>query len=388
MGTTETSQTSQGGDDAVSITDDVRGAEYYHGLIPRMDAEPLLKREGDFLLRKTEHSPGMIVLALSCRTENGVKHFMINQDPDGSFYFEHHHEKTIADLIAWHFHKNPIVDSIKRSPSTAFYSTSGDKGIDLQKLGEGAFGEVYLAEYGSGKNKQEVAVKTMRNEATREARLKFMKEARLMRKYNHKHVVKILGVAVHEHPLMLVMEVCPNGSLASYLRKNRGNISQAEKLRFSTEASDGLAYLAKKQCIHRDIAARNCLLGANYEIKIADFGMSDDKVIVHDDTLEKVPVKWLAPETLQDKIYSLKTDVWSYGVLVWEIYAEGAEPYPGLTRLQTRAKIVVQNYRMEMPKDTPKNVAEIVYSCWERDPARRPEMVKIFRMLREIGGEK
>ncbi|KAK6037439.1 hypothetical protein COOONC_25056 [Cooperia oncophora] len=114
------------------------------------------------------------------------------------------------------------------------------------------------------------------------------------------------------------------------------------------------------------------------EIKIADFGMSDDKV----------PVKWLAPETLQDKIYSLKTDVWSYGVLVWEIYADGAEPYPGLTRLQTRAKIVVQNYRMEMPKDTPKSVADIVYSCWEKDPARRPEMSKIFRMLREISGDR
>uniref|UniRef100_A0A1I7WKE8 Pkinase_Tyr domain-containing protein n=1 Tax=Heterorhabditis bacteriophora TaxID=37862 RepID=A0A1I7WKE8_HETBA len=89
--------------------------------------------------------------------------------------------------------------------------------------------------------------------------------------------------------------------------------------------------------------------------------MSDDKVIVHDDTLEKVPVKWLAPETLQDKIYSLKTDVWSYGnntlkwivhgIMIWEIYADGTEPYPGLTRLQTRAKIVVQNYRMEMSKN-------------------------------------
>ncbi|KAK6019148.1 hypothetical protein OSTOST_15225 [Ostertagia ostertagi] len=91
--------------------------------------------------------------------------------------------------------------------------------------------------------------------------------------------------------------------------------------------------------------------------------MSDDKVIVHDDTLEKARFP---------------------RVLVWEIYADGAEPYPGLTRLQTRAKIVVQNYRMEMPKDTPKSVAEIVYSCWEKDPAKRPEMSRIFRMLRDI----
>ncbi|VDM85690.1 unnamed protein product [Strongylus vulgaris] len=191
---------------------------------------------------------------------------------------------------------------------------------------------------------------------------------------------------------MLVMEVCPNGSLVSYLRKRRGNVPLSEKLRFAIEASDGLAYLEKKLCIHRDIAARNCLLSAKFEIKISDFGMSDDKVIVHDDTLEKLllePLKKTAfKEHLRNwrfehEVFLQKMSV--LGVLVWEIYAEGAEPYPGLTRLQTRAKIVVQNYRMEMPRDTPKSVAEVVYQCWERDPARRPEMSKIFRMLKEIG---
>ncbi|KAE9420719.1 hypothetical protein Angca_008044, partial [Angiostrongylus cantonensis] len=171
-------------------------------------------------------------------------------------------------------------------------------------------------------------------QATRDTRLKFVKKARLIKKYNHKHVVKILGVAVHEHPLMLIMEVCPS------------NVTLLEKFRFALEASDGLAYLVTKQCIHRDIASRNCLLELKYVIKISNFGMSDDKV--HDKTLEEVPIKWFAPETLQDKIHLLKVDVWSYGALVKETYTNGQEPYPGLSRLQTRAKIVVQNYRMEM----------------------------------------
>ncbi|CAD6187957.1 unnamed protein product [Caenorhabditis auriculariae] len=375
--------------DDASITDDVRGAEYYHGLIPRLDAEQVLRREGDFLLRKTEATQGVVVLALSVRiSADTVKHFMVNLDPSGTFYFEAHHEKSIPDLINWHLNtKTPLSSAsgakIRRPIERTQWLLNHDSILIVRKLGEGAFGEVFLAEYESGKAKQEVAVKTMRQEATRDARLKFMKEARLMRKYTHKHVVKILGVAVHEHPLMIVMEVCPNGSLLHHLRKNKGKVSSLEKLRFSVEAADGLAYLDRKACIHRDIAARNCLLSAKNEVKISDFGMSDDRVIVHDDTLDKVPVKWLAPETLQEKIYSLKTDVWAFGVLVWEIYADGADPYPGLTNVQTRAKIVVQDYRMKMPEGTPKFVSEVVANCWERDASKRNDMNKISKTLLE-----
>ncbi|CAJ0563216.1 unnamed protein product, partial [Mesorhabditis spiculigera] len=385
----KSTRTQAANDDTSSITDDVRGAEYYHGLVPRTDVEPLLKKDGDFLLRKTEHTPGVIVLAISVRVGTAVRHFMINQDPSGTFYLEGHHEKSISELINWHrTTKTPLSATsnavLKRPVERTAWLLNHDSITLVKKLGEGAFGEVFLAEYALGKDKQEVAVKTMRTEVTREARLKFMKEARLMRKYSHKHVVKILGVAVHEHPLMLVMEVCPGGSLLSYLRKNKGKMDGAIRIRFATEAADGLWYLEKQCCIHRDIAARNCLLSSKSEVKISDFGMSDDKKIVHDDTLDKVPVKWLAPETLQDKLYSLKTDVWSYGVLVWEIYADGSEPYPGLSNIQTRAKIIVQNYRMEMPKDCPPSVAKLIYQCWEKESKARPEMGKIYRSLKEI----
>lgn len=89
-------------DEDISITEDVRSADFYHGLIPRTDIEPLLKKDGDFLLRKTEHNPGVIILALSVRFEGAIRHFMVNQDADGSFYLEHHHEKSVAELIAWH----------------------------------------------------------------------------------------------------------------------------------------------------------------------------------------------------------------------------------------------------------------------------------------------
>ncbi|KAK0409644.1 hypothetical protein QR680_004672 [Steinernema hermaphroditum] len=373
-------------DDCKSISDDVRCADYYHGLVPRADIEPLLKVSGDFLLRKTE-SQGRIVLALSARWETKVKHFMINQNEAHEYYLESHTDKSVKDLIDWHkTTKTPVSCNsgvILRKPvERPPWILNHDAIKFKKKLGEGAFGEVYMADFTTeNEGTIQVAVKTMRDEVGREARLKFMKEARLMRKLQHKHIVRILGVAVHEHPLMILMELCPGGSVLSYLRKNKGNTSQTVKLRFALEGAIGLSYLEKQNCIHRDIAARNCLLTDRNEVKISDFGMSDERKQVTDDKLDKVPVKWLAPETMQNKIYSAKSDVWSYGVMVWEIYSEGSEPYPNLTNIQTRAKIVVQNYRMDMPKDTPAGVGKIISQCWSKEPNDRPTFAKIVEGL-------
>ncbi|KHN74248.1 Tyrosine-protein kinase Fps85D [Toxocara canis] len=112
--------------------------------------------------------------------------------------------------------------------------------------------------------------------------------------------------------------------------------------------------------------------------------MSDERNYIRDSKLDKVPMKWLAPETMQQRIFSSKTDVWAFGIMAWEIYNDGREPYPGLTNVQARAKIVVLNYRMEMPKTTPPNVAKLIYKCWEADPDKRPSFAEIFETLDKI----
>uniref|UniRef100_A0A914XZR2 Tyrosine-protein kinase n=1 Tax=Panagrolaimus superbus TaxID=310955 RepID=A0A914XZR2_9BILA len=238
-------------DDEVSVTEGVRDADYYHGLVPRIDIEPLLKKDGDFLLRKTDNK-GQIVLAVSAFHNGRVCHFMVNQDTDNTFYIEEHHEKNVSDLIAWHIKTKTALSSETgakiKTPIERPNWLLNHESLKLKKrLGEGAFGEVYLSEFTGPTGKSEVAVKTMRDEASREARLKFMKEARLMRKFTHKHVVKIYGVAVHENPLMIVMEFCPGGSLLAYLRKNKEKLSNGTRLRFATEASDGLWYLERQK---------------------------------------------------------------------------------------------------------------------------------------------
>uniref|UniRef100_A0A7E4VEJ9 Tyrosine-protein kinase n=1 Tax=Panagrellus redivivus TaxID=6233 RepID=A0A7E4VEJ9_PANRE len=368
-----------------TIGETVRRASFYHGLMPRHDIEPLLKKDGDFLLRKTEVN-GATVLALAVRWNGPVKHFMVNQSDKDSYYFETHHEKSVIDLVEWHMKtKTPVsttsgaklLKPIDRPP----WILNHDSIKTIKKLGEGAFGEVYMAELTTDKVSIPVAVKTMREEVSRDSRLKFMKEARIMRKFHHQHVVQILGIAVHEHPLMLVMELCLGGSVLSYMRKHKGKTTLETKLRFVLEASSGLAYLEEKSCIHRDIAARNCLLTEKHAVKISDFGMSDERKTLTDERLDKVPVKWLAPETMQNKIYSSKTDVWSFGVMAYEIYSDGGEPYPTLTNIQTRAKIIVQNYRMEMPKDVPPAVVTLVSECWAKEPENRPPFSKIHERL-------
>uniref|UniRef100_A0A914XYJ1 Protein kinase domain-containing protein n=1 Tax=Panagrolaimus superbus TaxID=310955 RepID=A0A914XYJ1_9BILA len=104
-----------------------------------------------------------------------------------------------------------------------------------------------------------------------------------------------------------------------------------------------------------------------------------------EEKLEKVPIKWLAIETMQNKVYSNKTDVWSFAILCYEIYADGGEPYPGWTNLQTRAKIVMHDYRMDMPKETPKAVSTLVGTCWLKDPEKRPDFGTIYKRLKELG---
>uniref|UniRef100_A0A1I7TQ91 Tyrosine-protein kinase n=1 Tax=Caenorhabditis tropicalis TaxID=1561998 RepID=A0A1I7TQ91_9PELO len=375
---------------------EMKTCKFYHGIIPRVDAEQSLRNVGDYLLRRTEPNEVTkgLYIVITVKKETGYVHVPLSQTRDAlkQFYFVPAvKENTILEVIDQHHARaQPIAagDVLLRKP--VFRSTwiiDHEDVILYRKIGSGAFGEVFLARMVDPTSEYvlDCAVKKLKQEATLDAKLRFMKEARMMKKnYKHKHLVMIFGIATLNSPLLILMELCPNGSLISHLRKNKGKVTVLDKLRFTAESSSGLAYLEKMDCIHRDVAARNCLLSAKNEIKISDFGLADDKGMIIDHSLDKLPIKWLAPETMQDKVYSLKSDIWAFGIMIWEIFADGEEPYPGLNNLQARAKIVALDYRMKFPDETPTEVVQVIATCWLKNPDQRSTMLAHSQALQQI----
>lgn len=156
-------------------------------------------------------------------------------------------------------------------------------------------------------------------------------------------------------------------------------------VKFSLDAASGMAYLESKNCIHRDLAARNCLVGENNVLKISDFGMSrqEDDGIYSSSGLKQIPIKWTAPEALNYGRYSSESDVWSFGILLWETFSLGVCPYPGMTNQQAREQ-VEKGYRMSAPQKCPEEVFKIMQRCWEYKPENRPKFIEMQKELSSI----
>ncbi|XP_040608875.1 tyrosine-protein kinase Fer isoform X2 [Mesocricetus auratus] len=359
--------------------------DWYHGAIPRIEAQELLRQQGDFLVRESHGKPGEYVL--SVYSDGQRRHFII-QFVDNLYRFEGTGFSNIPQLIDHHFSTKQVIT--KKSGVVLLNPIPKDKKWILNHedvslgalLGKGNFGEVYK---GTLKDKTAVAVKTCKEDLPQELKIKFLQEAKILKQYDHPNIVKLIGVCTQRQPVYIIMELVPGGDFLSFLRKRKDELKLKQLVRFSLDVASGMLYLESKNCIHRDLAARNCLVGENNVLKISDFGMSrqEDGGVYSSSGLKQIPIKWTAPEALNYGRYSSESDVWSFGILLWETFSLGVCPYPGMTNQQAREQ-VERGYRMSAPQNCPEEISKIMMKCWDYKPENRPRFSDLHKELTAI----
>lgn len=260
-------------------------------------------------------------------------------------------------------------------------------------LGEGCFGQVWKCEALDIDGKSGatiVAVKTLKENATERERLDLAQELRVMKNLDpHPNVVRLLGCCTEREPMFVILEYVSGGKLQSFLRASReernhggAGLTSRDLTGFVYQIAKGMEYLASKGIIHRDLAARNILIDENRACKVADFGFARDVAanqIYERKSEGRLPIRWMAPESLYDNIFSVKSDIWSFGVLIWEIVTLGSTPYPGLAAAEVMRRIK-EGYRLDRPEHCKRELYNIMYYCWDKDPACRPSFAELVSL--------
>ncbi|CAG2102254.1 unnamed protein product [Medioppia subpectinata] len=376
------------------VSEAIEMEDWFFGKISRREAEKLLllgdNPRGTFLIRNSEQTAGAYSLSIRDWDQNKgdhVKHYKIKAMDNGGYYVTTRKTfSTLQELVAYYTEgSNGLCHELtKACPKSkpSYWPLKKDE-IDrkdlefIKELGGGNFGKVY---YGRFKGHKEVAIKTLKPGTM--SPQAFLEEAAIMRKCRHEKLVPLYGVCSQEEPLLIITEFMCNGSLLEFLRAREGKaLKITDLLDMAAQIASGMAYLESQKLIHRDLAARNILVDKNKVVKVADFGLA--RVIEDSEYTArqgaKFPIKWTAPEAALFGKFSIKSDVWSYGILLYELTTHGQVPYPGMHNREVIEQ-VERGYRMPKPTTTecPDSVYNIMIHCWEAEPEKRPTFEYLY----------
>ncbi|XP_069831848.1 protein-tyrosine kinase 2-beta isoform X2 [Dendropsophus ebraccatus] len=253
-------------------------------------------------------------------------------------------------------------------------------------LGEGFFGEVYDGLYKNELKgeKVNVAVKTCKKDCAPDVKEKFMSEAYLMRNLDHPHIVKLIGI-IEEDPIWIVMELYPFGELGQYLEKHKNTLQVLTMILYSLQICKALAYLEGINCVHRDIAVRNILVASHECVKLGDFGLSRylEEEEYYKASVTRLPIKWMAPESINFRRFTSASDVWMFGVCMWEILSYGKQPFFWLENKDV-ISVIEKGDRLPKPEACPPTLYTLMTRCWTYDPSERPKFTELVCSLSDI----
>uniref|UniRef100_A0A671N418 Tyrosine-protein kinase n=1 Tax=Sinocyclocheilus anshuiensis TaxID=1608454 RepID=A0A671N418_9TELE len=360
----------------VAEADTIETEEWFFKDIARKDAERQLlapaNKPGSYLIRESETSKGSYSLSIRDVDAQGldvVKHYKIRSLDNGGYYISP--KITFSDINSMikHYHTVSCIRSLVRK------CEDSEESVPIK----GFLGFFLFAAYYN--NSTKVAVKTLKpGTMSVEA---FLEEANLMKTLQHDRLVRLYAVVTKTEPIYIITEFMANGSLLDFLKSAAGCKVQLPKLiDFSAQIAEGMAYIEKKNYIHRDLRAANVLVSDSLLCKIADFGLArvieDDQYTAREGA--KFPIKWTAPEAINYGSFTIKSDMWSFGVLLYEIITYGKNPYPGMSNSEVMSS-VQRGYRMPRPENCPTELYEIMTSCWKSKPDDRPTFDYIQSVL-------
>ncbi|XP_063065529.1 tyrosine-protein kinase SRK3-like [Engraulis encrasicolus] len=369
---------------------------WFVGKLNRFEAQKLLQRtenvDGTFLVRRSDKDD--VGYVLSVKVGANVKHLRIDEGEDGHFYVAKNQTFPTVEALVNYYSSHSIGNQYKltepcgrRKPEVQNLVHVAEDEWELPKseftregqLGSGNFADVYRGKWKGGIN---VAIKILKKNDALDHR-EFQLETQMLKKLKHRHLISLIGICTESLPYYIITELMEKGNLRDFLKGPEGKVMDVTSLRdLAFQVSDGMAYLESENSIHRDLAARNVLVGEGNICKVADFGLArviKEPFYVSDE--KKIPYKWTAPEALSHGRFSIKSDVWSFGILLYEIFTYGAKPYAGFNNGEIYDQIMT-GYRMARPGKCPQPIYDIMKKCWSESPEDRPSFKELQSQLK------